>query len=220
MNVLYDFPKQATFGHMLAKSKIYEHATPSSRVKQLFVREVEKITWAYKLSPTTINLPTSAGVNEIQVFMIVLKNGTINEEVFQTIDKAIPSPILFHLSYRGRSKYKAAYKRPSEADKSKWVVSSYFETEWMDDNSEKAALPIVLNMGALYQAFLKDISSLPFRKDETLEKLVERVDKLHMKEREASKIESSLKKEKQFNRRVELNRSLNDLKREIKDLKR
>lgn len=220
MSVLYGFPKHAAFGHMLAKTKIYEHSTPNSKVKEMFIREVEKIIWAYKLSPATINLPASEGVQEIQVFTIILKTGTLAEEVLQTIDKAIPSPILFHLTYNGKSMYKAAYKRPSEADKSKWVVSSYFETEWISDNSDKMELPVVLSMGAFYQTLLKNIIPLPSRKNETLNELVTRVDNLRIKERKAAKIESLIKKEKQFNRRVELNRSLNELRQEIEELKR
>jgi hypothetical protein len=47
---------------MLAKRKIYEHAAPTSKVKELFVAQVEKITWAYKLSPATINLSRRYGV--------------------------------------------------------------------------------------------------------------------------------------------------------------
>jgi hypothetical protein len=61
---------------------------------------------------------------------------------------------------------------------------------------------------------------LSFRKGESLDSLVSRVNQLRVKEREAVKLENRIKKEKQFNRRVELNRALNELKAEIKDLKR
>lgn len=220
MKSLYNFPKAAAFGRMLAKSKIYEHATPTSKVKELFVEQVEKITWAYKLSPATINLPASDGVQEIQVFNVTLRTGTLASEVLQTIDKAIPSPILFILSYKGKCRYVAAYKRPSEADKTKWVVSGYFETDWMSDSQKKKELPVVLNMAALYHFFLKAIIPLPFRQGETLAELVLRMDQLRIKEREAGKLESRIKKEKQFNRRVELNRTLNELKQKIENLKR
>lgn len=219
MSSLYDFPKRSAFGRIVAKSKIYEHSTPNSQIRELFVREVEKIIWAYKLSPATINLPASEGVQEIQIFTIIFKTETFSEEILQTIDKAIPSPILFHLSYKGKSRYKAAYKRPSEADKSKWVISSYFETEWVSDSSDKMELPVALSMGALYQILLKNIIPLPSRKNETLNELATRVDNLRIKERKVAKIESLMKKEKQFNRRVELNRSLNELKQEIEELK-
>jgi hypothetical protein len=216
----YTFPDSAKFGKMLAKSKIYKHATPSSKVKELFVREVEKITWDYKLSPSTINLQASDGVQEIQVFTIRSRTVSLSREVLQTIDKAIPSPILFILSYNGKCRYIAAYKRPSEANKSKWVVSSYFETEWVKEGLEKRELPVVLNMGALYYTILKAIIPLPIRKSESLIMLVLRVDQLRIKEREVDKLESRMKKEKQFNRKVELNRSLNELKTKIVELKK
>lgn len=217
---LYSFPKAAAFGKMLAKSKIYEYATPTSKVKELFVEQVEKITWAYKLSPATINLPASDGVQEIQVFNVALRTGELSSDVLQAIDKAIPSPILFVLSYNGKYRYVAAYKCPSEVDKNKWVVSSHFETDWISDSKEKTELPVVLNMAALYHFFLKAIIPLSFRQGESLDELVLRVDQLRIKEREAGKLESRIKKEKQFNRRVELNRTLNELKIEIENLKR
>jgi len=219
LNFLYKFPENAYFGKVLSKSKIYEHASPSSAVKNLFVREVEKIIWSYKLSPETINLPVKGNVHEIQVFTIELKTGSLKHEVLQTIDKVVPSPILYVLSYENQVRYVAAYKRQSEADKSRWVVSSYFETDWMSYDTEMIDLPVVLNMGALYQSFLKSLSPLNFRKDESLDSLVSRVDQLRVKERETVKLDNRIKKEKQFNRRVELNRALKGLKAETGSLK-
>ncbi|MFC1509800.1 DUF4391 domain-containing protein [Candidatus Omnitrophota bacterium] len=64
---------------MLPKNKIFEHASPTSAVKKLFVREVEKIIWSYKLSPETINLPAKVGILEIQIFTIILKTGTLKK---------------------------------------------------------------------------------------------------------------------------------------------
>ncbi len=215
MTSLYKFPKAAAFGKMLPKNKIYEHATPNSKVKDLFVKEVEKITWSYKLSSATINLPASDDVQEIQIFTIALRTGELSQQVLLTIDKAIPSPILFELKHSCKIRYAAGYKRPSEADKSKWVVSSYFLSDWMNDDGPAVELPVVLNMGMLYQSFLTALSPVPFRQVEELGDLVLRVDLLRGKEREAEKLETRIKRERQFNRRVELNRALNELKNEI-----
>ncbi len=218
MTVLYNFPPNAAFSRVIPKSKIYEHANPGSRIKELFVREVEKITWSYKLSPKTINLPAHGGVQEIQIFTITLKTGKLSYEVLQTIDKAIPSPILFVVNFDGQVRYVAAYKRPSEADKSKWVVSSYFATDWEDEDAERIELPVVLSLGALYRTILKDIIPLSVRKNEPLDGLVARLDLLRIKEREMAKIHARLKKEKQFNRRVKINAELRKLNQEIDKL--
>ena len=75
-------------------------------------------------------------------------------------------------------------------------------------------------MGALYQSILTSLSPLPFKKGENLDSLVSRIDLLRVKEREAEKLENQINREKQFNRRVDLNRALNALKAEIEELKR
>ena len=60
--------------------------------------------------------------------------------VLLTIDKAIPSPIFYQLTFGGRAKFVAAYKRPSEAESAKSVVDTwYFETPWQ---TASTALPL------------------------------------------------------------------------------
>ncbi|MBI9112378.1 DUF4391 domain-containing protein [Maridesulfovibrio ferrireducens] len=218
MAFLYNFPKQTFVGSPLPKSKIYKLAGVSSKVQKMFVREVEKITWSYKLAPETINLPASESVQEIQIFTVALRTEKLNYEVLETIDKAIPSPLFFVLDYGNKNKYVAAYKRPSEVDRSKWVVSGYSETEWINDGSERKELPVVLNMGALYHTLLKNIIPLPARKNEPINKLFLRMDQLRSIKRDASKLESRIRKEKQFNRKVELNSELKALELQIRGL--
>ena len=218
MSVLYKFPEQAAFGRIIPKTKIYKNARLGTKVKGLFVQQVEKIIWSYKLSPETINLPTRDGVEEFQVLTIVLKTGTLRDVVLQAIDKVIPSPILFELSFQNKIRYVAAYKRPSEADSGKWVVSSYFETKWFSKNSKRVALPVVLDLCTLYCNILKSFIPLPSRDKETLDELIVRADQLKMLQRESSKAISRMKREKQFNRKVEINAELRNLGQEIEGL--
>ena len=218
MTVLFDFPQNAKVGRILPKSKIYEHAGPSSGVKDLFVKQVDKITWLYKLSPETINIPARGGVEEIQVFNIGLKTGSLKEEVLQTIDKAIPSPILHQIEYQGKFKYVLAYKRPSEADSSKWVLSSYFSTDWFVKETEKVSLPLVLDLSALYEQLITNIVALPHRSGESLDDYVTRAEMLGKMKKEAEKVGIRIKREKQFNRKVGLNRELKKINCQIIDL--
>jgi len=64
-SVLFDFPRSTTFGRVLPKSKIYEHAHPPASVKKLFVRQIDQIVWQYKLAPETLKLPATPAVPEI-----------------------------------------------------------------------------------------------------------------------------------------------------------
>ena len=216
--MLYIFPENAAFGRVLPKNKIYKNAASGARIKELFVKEVKNITWSYKLSPETVNLPAKNGVHEIQIFTIALKEGTLKHEVLTTIDKAIPSPIFFVLTFENRIRYVAAYKRKSEADKGKQVISSYFETDWMVADAERIPLPVVLDLAALYHTLIKGIIPLPNRADETVVQLAARTEMLRIKKREAERVTAHLRREKQFNRKVELNRVLRGITCEIAEL--
>ena len=219
--VVYKFPEAAKFGKVVAKNKIYQHSKVTVKIKALFKQEVEKITWAYKLSTATINLPASSEVQEIQVFAIELRTGKLSQEILQAIDRAIPSPILFELHYNEKIRYMAAYKRKSNTDKSSWVISDYFSSaDYADERRlAKKALPVVLDMKALYEALLNELIPLTPHNGETLPMLVERMESIKKLEREAVKLDSRLKKAKQFNRKVELNTQLRKLKKEVETLK-
>ena len=77
---LFLYPAQARFGQVVPKQKIYAHSGANTRLKNLFVAQVEQIVWQYKLAPETLNLPARPGVTEIQVFRVVLKGPELSVE--------------------------------------------------------------------------------------------------------------------------------------------
>lgn len=215
---LFEYPKSAAFGRVLPKSKIYEHSKPSAKIKELFVSQVERIVWAYKLAPETTNLPSTPLAPEIQIFRVDLKTGELHEDVLRCIDKAIPFPLVFELQYNHQYKVTAAFKRPSEADTAKWVISDYFETDWLDANTQRKPLPVALDLSGLYEKLLEPIMPHKSRDNEDLQTHVSRMDQVHAKERELEKIQARLRKEKQFNKKVAINAELRKLKQEIQQL--
>ena len=217
---LINYPKQATFGRVLPKNKVYEHSGANTRLKDLFVEQVEQIVWQYKLAPETINLPAKPGVPEVQVFRIVLKTGELSVEVLKCIDGAVQFPIVFETEYDGKIKVIAAHKRPSEADSSKWVVSDYFSTAWIPANSDRDQMPVVLDLAGLYEALLQRLIPLAPRAQESFVALVERLEGVRAKQREIEKVRARLAKEKQFNRKVEINATLRQLNNELEELSR
>lgn len=214
----FTFPKSATFGKILPKNKIYEHATPTPAVKALFVQQVEQIVWQYKLAPEIINLPAKPDVPEIQIFDISLKTPELNEEVLRCIDKAIPFPIIFQLYYDNRIQTIAAYKRPNEADSVKWVIDGYFASDWLSIDTERQALPVALDLSGLYEQMLRQLLPLSARINEPLKTQVARLVEYRSKQSEYQKLQARLNKEKQFNRKVEINAQLRRVKTELDQL--
>lgn len=215
---LFEYPRNAAFGRVLPKNKIYEHAHPSSATKELFVRQVEQIAWQYKLAPETINIKGTLSVPEIQVFSIALKNGELKPEVLRCIDYAIPFPILFELRFDGKVKPIAAFKRPSEANSAGWVISEYFDGDWEPSDTPRKSLPLVFDLEALYGHLLTPLMPFPQRPAEGFPAWVDRMELIRLKQRELERCKVRLRKELQFNRKVVVNAELRDLKQELKKL--
>ena len=212
---LISYPSQASFGRTLPKNKIYEHSGANTRLKDLFVRQVDSIVWQYKLALETTNLRARPGVPEIQIFAIQLKTPELHHDVLRCIDAAVQFPLIFELGFEGRTQVVAAYKRPSEADASRWVLSDYFATPWLAAESERTAMPLALDLGALYEQLLHRLLPLNARPNESLPERVARLEIVAARQREVDKIASQLAKEKQFNRKVDINARLRQLQAEL-----
>ena len=218
----FDYPKAAAFGRVVPKNRIYEHAGAGTALRDLFVTQVDQIVWKYKLAPETTNLAATKAVSEIQVFGISLRTGKLDDDVLRAIDRAIPFPLIFELSWSGKRKAVAAFKRPSEADATKWVVSAYFATDWAPDDAPRRPLPVALNLGGLYDALISalmpEVAAEADHTSEDIQTRVARMEAIRTKTREVERIKGRLTREKQFNKRVAINAELRAARQELERL--
>jgi hypothetical protein len=225
---LFEFPQRTALNRPVPKSRIVAAGKPGRRVRDALTAQVAQIIWQYKLAPETLNLSASRSVPEIQVFTLALKPGVneeLPEDIMRTIDKAIGFPILFELrepagenDRLGRLRVAAAYKRPSEAEAGKWVVGDYFASDWLPADTPRQPLPVALNMARLYEQLLSPLIATPARPGEELAERVQRQARMAVKQREYQRLEVRVQREKQFNRKVELNRQLRELRTELEAL--
>ncbi|WP_062817913.1 DUF4391 domain-containing protein [Alcanivorax sp. NBRC 102024] len=224
-DVLFDCPEHTRVGRQVPKRRIIDAAKPGKRVRELLTRQVEKIVWQNKLAPETLNLPATRSVPEIQIFRVFLKQegsgDGLPEDVLRCIDGAIGFPVLFELIRADEQiRLVAGYKRPSEAKLDKWVIDGYFASNWGPAGKPREALPVALDLGSLYKQILQRLIPLRTQNNENLEKLINRVSRARAKEREIEKTQSMLEREKQFNRKVDVNSRLRKLKEELEQIKR
>jgi hypothetical protein len=219
--VLFDYPTKARFGRKIPKSKLYENASANTKLKDKFVNQIEKIVWQYKLAPNTLNLDATNKVPEIQVFDIFLKTKEVDQALLEVIDKAIPLPIIFQIHKGNKVKIKAAYKRPSESANNKWVIESYFESEWLDKDVVKQPMPQALDLGKLYEQLLKSLMPVEVTSSKTTQTLDEQVgiiNQINSLQKELDKLNSKYKKEKQRNRQFEINKQIKLKQKELNQL--
>lgn len=223
---LFDYPAHAAVGRAIPKSRIFTASKPNRRLRDKITQHVAQIVWQYKLAPETLHLQATDAVAEIQVFRIALKPAGVLEklpdDILRCIDRAIGVPLIFELATsvddgatRTQTRVAATYKRPSESDTTKWVTGDYFATEWLPADTSRTPLPMATNMGQLYEQMLRQLIPLTARDGESMQALVERQRQAAIKQRECQRLEKRLSREKQFNRKVEVNRELRSSQAEL-----
>lgn len=219
---LIAYPPNADCERTVSKTQIYEWRRPKAALRRSFVAQVAQISWRYKLAPETVNLPEVEGAREIQIFEVRLKKDSLGAQVLGCIDDAVPFPVVFELQrWEGdcaQTKVIAAYKRKQKFDDEKMSRSDYFETDWIPAGAPRSPMPRAEDMGDLYFALLRRIAGLSARSQETLPQFVERAVLARRLRRKIQRVESKMRKETQFNRKVEINRDLRRLIEQWRDL--
>ena len=215
-DILYRWPEAAKFGRRVPKEKFYEHGTVSTAVREKFIDEVQRITWAYKLAEATINLPGTSAVPEIQVFTIDAKTDDVSEGVLGAIDKAIPFPIIFEIArQRGEQPEARTVAAHKQLGTGALKISAYYSTAWQPGGTRRQAMPTAITLPALYAALLQPLTPITARPGEEMSDVADRLAAVRKLEREVASLERKLRTEPQLNRKVELRRTLKTKQHEL-----
>lgn len=221
---LFKFPQQAKVDRLIPKSKFYEQGKANTKIEQLFVDQVENIRWAYKLASSTIHLQDQDDLKEIQVFRVTSRVENLDISILSFIDKLILTPIIFEIVYQDKVKVVATYKRLNQADNTKAVIGQYYASDWLDDN-DRIELPLYLNLTDLYEHFITQL--LPIASDKvqenddesaSIERKLEKAQQFENLQKQLNKLKSKLRAEKQFNRKVELNKQIQAIESNLSKL--
>ncbi|WP_336162631.1 DUF4391 domain-containing protein [Acinetobacter ursingii] len=221
---LYKFPQQAKVDRLIPKNKFYEQGKANTKIEQLFVNQVENIRWAYKLASSTIHLQDQEDLKEIQIFRVKSRVEDLDVSILSFIDKLILTPIIFEVVYQDKVKVVATYKRLNQADKTKAVLGQYYASEWLEDH-DRIELPIYLKLADLYEHFIAQLLPIASREyqenDEqsvSIELKLQKAQQLESLQKQLDKLKSKLRSEKQFNRKVELNKHIHAIESDLNKL--
>jgi hypothetical protein len=219
MTGLFQYPPHTALKRIIPKNRIYDGGGASTALRDRFVREVDQIVWSHKLAPETLNLPATASVPEIQVFRLTLKGDSLHDDILRAIDRAIPFPVIFELLAGDKIQAAAAFKRPSDAATGKWVVSDHMRGAWQVRDVARAALPVAVTLGALYEGILSPLMPVTPEVGEDIETSLARAAAIKAKEREIAQLRSKLRRENQFNIKVTLHGQLAEAQAEFEHMK-
>ena len=212
---MLDFPKSTEFNKRIPKQKFYENIDITPALKRVFVEQIRLIYWQNKLAATTLNLAAGETVNEIEVLEVRLNAPQLDEAVLRQIDREIPYHILFILTCDGKAQVWIGYKEAAASGSNAFKVSRYFHTDWVTANELQFRVD-GLNMDAVYENLVRQIAGDALQADsgESLQASVERDEKRRQLEKQIAALESKMRKEKQLNRRMEINTDLKRLRKE------
>lgn len=221
---LYKFPQQAKVDRLIPKNKFYEQGKANTKIEQLFVDQVENIRWAYKLASSTIHIQDQEDLKEIQIFRVKSRVEDLDVSVLSFIDKLILTPIIFEVVYQDKVKVIATYKRLNQADKTKAVIGQYYASGWLED-VDRVELPLYLKLADLYEHFITQLLPIASSKNQendnesvSIELQLQKAQQLESLQKQLDRLKSKLRTEKQFNRKVELNKHIHALESDLNKL--
>ena len=220
--MLFDYPEKTRLYRKIPKGKLYDNASVNTKLRDKFISQVDKIIRQFELAPKTLNLDATDKVPAIHIFDIFIKTKEIDQALLEVIDKAIPLPIIFQIHKGNKVKIKAAYKRPSESANNKWVIESYFESEWLDKDVAKQPMPPALDLGKLYEQLLKSLMPAEVvsgKTSQTIDQQVSMIKQINLLQKELDKLNSKYKKEKQANRQFEIHKQIKLTQSQLDNLK-
>lgn len=215
---MLNLPEKTLYNRRIPKRKFYDKLKVGSTLKEKFVRQIDHIIWKHKLSRHTVNIAPTSDVQEIQVFEVHLKQRELSQDVLESIDRAIPYPILFVLLYGEEARLALAYKKRSRQQENRFVVDSYFYSEWQKKHELSLDLLKGLTLKAVYENMLKSLISVSSGSDQALEQTVEKQKEMDKLKREIGALEAKIAKERQFNRKVKYNLELQEKRKELEKI--
>lgn len=213
---MLDFPPSTAFGRRLPKELFYKNLDVKPELKRCFIDQIRRITWANKLSPETLNIAAGQTVQEIEVFHIQLTGQELDDRVLPLMDKGIPYHLLFILERTdGQCRLSIAYKEATEKSSAAFQLKECYHTAWMAQDALSLELT-ALNMDALYESLVRQIAGEALqagKKHGDLKEDVEWTQEKARIERQITKLQTQMRREKQLARQMEIRREIARLKR-------
>jgi hypothetical protein len=201
-------PENTFVNKFVAKSKFYERASLSSKLQNEFINKIQKITWKYKLAENTIGITKTEKVTEIQIFEIELKEQVIPKNVLKVIDKAIPYQILYLFVYKDNTAYGITLKENN-------LTQNYYFSGWNEDVIFDFS---GIDLEKVYQKLIKAFISNEVKHLESFDAIINTDNKIKKLEKDIETLSIKIKKEKQFNRKVDLNKVLLEKQHALKSI--
>lgn len=228
-----NIPDECKVEKTIFKKLFYENASLSSSDKASFTDVIDKVTWQYCLNPNKLNVPSYKDDEreylEIEIVEVALLAEKGLRRIAEIIMRTIPYPML--LFFRQDNKYQVwvAHQRFNFADNSKITLEDFTQTDWLDESSTLWDNLNLKNMRysnyfAMYSDIVDAVNVFNAKilagrgTDISGQEAKQLLEQVAVIDNQIASIRASLKKETQFNRKMELNIKIKKLEKQKKEL--
>lgn len=237
-------PDEARVDQRVPKKMLLEQGAPTAADKRLIQEGIEEMTWVAVLKPSTVGTPAYTDAEreylEIAVLAVELRSEARVARLIELIHRAIPYPVVLATEHDGAAALSLAPKRRSEAEADRIVVEEVLTTDGLRpsgdtpvENAFLASLALAAqprrDLNALYQGWIGCVAALAAARitgqyalatspERTAARRVA-LDELERIHKEVARLRGRATKEKQLNRRVELNLEIRRLDGRIQQLR-
>lgn len=237
---LLTIPEECKVNDIIAKDIIFTEGKLKSDDKKIFTNQVKQIRWLYSLKKenTSINhyKKDNKNYSEIEIINIILKEDKKLARIADIIMRIIPYPMILVFEFKDEIRLFVSHQSESLADSSKMTLDEVISTNWiifdeMDEIDKILFKDLQLNnldysnFYRFYDSIVQKIIKYNGSKYVNHEVNVN-IDKIKRINDEIASLESeiktkkvAIKKETQFNRKIELNIEIKMLEHEIDKLK-
>lgn len=236
----FALPASTRVERRIPKSLLLERGAPTAADRRQVRDGLERLTWSASLKPTTVAVPAfSDDVHEyleIHVVLAALRAEAKPPRLVELLHRAIPYPVVLCVEHRATLSLSLAHKRKSQGEIGAVVLEESVETPDLATGSIGDATQRFLatlavatvkppNLFALYQAWFERVVALKaatitgtFALPASPERAVARAAALtdySRIDRELAALRAQAGRERQLNRRVELNLAVRRLESEL-----
>ena len=235
-----EIPDTCRIDQRLHKKQFYELGRMNRAQQEQFASAVQSITWTHTLKKSTISIPPFVNESieyiELAFIHVKLKEKVSVKKVAEVIHR-IPYPVVLFVSYEDELCLSTALKRINQADISKLTVDEYLHSDWIDlKNPSDAATSFFesLKVSNLsfenFYRFYQDVCDCiiafeaasygaAFSTEQSPQKK-QNIDKIKSLQAQIVLLRTMMKKETQFNTKVELNIKIKKLSDQMDELKK
>lgn len=230
-------PQEARVNRRVPKTLLNEHGAPTTADKNHINEGIEELVWVAALKSSNIGVPPFRDATreylEIAVLTLALRPGAALPRLAELVHRAIPYPLFLVAGLGGEVSVSLAHKRYSQGETGKTVLDGSLTAVSIPSSSAGrdflGSIPVAVqpkdSMYALYQAWIATVEAcqaaaitgqfVPKPPGQDAEGRRMAIAEHERLQREIAQVRSKAAKEKQMNRRVELNAMLKRLETQL-----